>query len=415
MYGILPKLIGLCLLAAPVLRSYSVLTHEAIIDSAWDNSIKPLLLARFPNSDKDALREAHSYAYAGCIIQDMGYYPFGNRLFTDLVHYVRSGEFVENLVRDSQNLNEYAFALGSLAHYAADTQGHSVAVNKAVPLQYPKLATKYGPVVTYEQDPVDHIRVEFGFDVMQVSRHRYAPDEFREFIGFNVATDLLNRAFHDTYSLDLNDLFPNLDLALGSYRYAVGRLIPEMTRVAWKLKKQELKKTGGSIKRQDFIFDLSEASYRKHWSQKFQKSGPGTRILAFLIAILPKVGPLKALSFKAPTPQTESLFEASFVRSLNEYRRLLQESGQAHRGMANLDFDTGAPTRPGEYAMADEAYANLAIKLAAKNQAAVDAKVRQDVLGFFSDPSLPFTLKTRHPKQWKQTLEAVAKLKAAAN
>jgi hypothetical protein len=230
-----------------------------------------------------------------------------------------------------------------------------------------------------------------------------------------VATDLLNRAFHDTYSLDLNDLFPNLDLALGSYRYAVGRLIPEMTRVAWKLKKQELKKTGGSIKRQDFIFDLSEASYRKHWSQKFQKSGPGTRILAFLIAILPKVGPLKALSFKAPTPQTESLFEASFVRSLNEYRRLLQESGQAHRGMANLDFDTGAPTRPGEYAMADEAYANLAIKLAAKNQAAVDAKVRQDVLGFFSDPSLPFTLKTRHPKQWKQTLEAVAKLKAAAN
>ena len=389
-----------------------MLTHEAIIDSAWDNGIKPLLLARFPNTGRDAVREAHSYAYAGCIIQDMGYYPFGNKLFTDLVHYVRSGDFVLNLIRESQNLDEYAFALGSLAHYAADTQGHSVAVNISVPLQYPKLAGRYGRVVTYEENPVAHIRVEFGFDVLQVSRHRYAPDEFRDFIGFNVARELLSRAFRDTYSLELGDLFPNLDLALGSYRYAVGRLIPQMTKVAWKLKKNELKKTSLGIRRQDFILDLSEASYRKRWSQKYQKTGLGTRILAFLISVVPKIGPLKALSFKAPTPQTESLFEASFVRSLNEYRRLLQEAGRGELRLANLDLDTGAPTRPGEYAMADEAYATLAIKLAAKDPAAVDAKVRQDVLEFFRDPDLPFTLKTRHPKRWKETLQAVDKLKA---
>jgi len=405
-------MLGIVLLTAPALQAYSVLTHEAIVDSAWDNSIKPLLLARFPTSDPNAVREAHSYAYAGCIIQDMGYYPFGNRFFTDLVHYVRSGEFVENLIRESQNLDEYAFALGSLAHYAADTQGHSVAVNISVPIEYPKLARKYGSVVTYEENPVDHMRVEFAFDVVQMSRRRYAPEDFREFIGFNVARDLLNRAFRDTYSLDLDDLFPNLDLALGTYRYAVGRLIPEMTRVAWKLKKSELKKSSLGIRRADFVFDLSEASYRKRWSQKYQKSGPGTRILALLISILPKIGPLKVLSFQAPTPRTESLFETSFVRTLDEYRRLLQQAGRQDLRLANLDFDTGAPTRPGEYAMADEAYANLAIKLSAKQPAAVGADVRQDVLKFFGDPNLPYTIKTRNPKQWKQTLEAVDKLKA---
>jgi len=405
-------MLGIVLLTAPALQAYSVLTHEAIVDSAWDNSIKPLLLARFPTSDPNAVREAHSYAYAGCIIQDMGYYPFGNRFFTDLVHYVRSGEFVENLIRESQNLDEYAFALGSLAHYAADTQGHSVAVNISVPIEYPKLARKYGSVVTYEENPVDHMRVEFAFDVVQMSRRRYAPEDFREFIGFNVARDLLNRAFRDTYSLDLDDLFPNLDLALGTYRYAVGRLIPEMTRVAWKLKKSELKKSSLGIRRADFVFDLSEASYRKRWSQKYQKSGPGTRILALLISILPKIGPLKVLSFQAPTPRTESLFETSFVRTLDEYRHLLQQAGRQDLRLANLDFDTGAPTRPGEYAMADEAYANLAIKLSAKQPAAVGADVRQDVLKFFGDPNLPYTIKTRNPKQWKQTLEAVDKLKA---
>ena len=83
---------------------------------------------------------------AGCIIQDMGYYPFGSKFFSDLVHYVRTGDFIVNLIREAQTLNEFAFALGALAHYAADTQGHSVAVNRSVALEYPKLARKYGKV-----------------------------------------------------------------------------------------------------------------------------------------------------------------------------------------------------------------------------------------------------------------------------
>jgi hypothetical protein len=58
-------------------RAYSVLAHEAIVDSAWDTNIKPILRKRFPNATPDELRQAHGYAYGGAIIQDLGYYPHG--------------------------------------------------------------------------------------------------------------------------------------------------------------------------------------------------------------------------------------------------------------------------------------------------------------------------------------------------
>ena len=119
--------------------SYSVLTHEAIIDSTWDSAIKPLLLKRFPSATAEELMTAHAYAYGGCIIQDLGYYPFGSALFSDLTHYVRSGDFVLNMIRESQDLDEYAFALGALSHFAADSNGHRMATNVSVPLLYPKL------------------------------------------------------------------------------------------------------------------------------------------------------------------------------------------------------------------------------------------------------------------------------------
>src|SRR5215469_8611173 len=165
----------LALAAAFPLHAYSVLTHEAIIDSAWNQNIKPLLLKRFPNATRDELLKAHAYAYGGCIIQDMGYYPFGSHFFSDLLHYVRSGDFVMNEIAASQDLSEYAFALGSLAHYAADNEGHSIAVNRSVGVEYPKLASEFGPKVTYADNPTAHLRVEFGFDVLQVARGNYAP------------------------------------------------------------------------------------------------------------------------------------------------------------------------------------------------------------------------------------------------
>jgi hypothetical protein len=403
------RAVTLLLLSLYSAHAYSVLTHEAIIDSAWDR-IRPMLVARYPDSSPDDLRKAHGYAYAGCIIQDMGYYPFGNKFFSDLVHYVRSGDFIQNLLRESQDVNEYAFALGALAHYAADTNGHSIAVNRSVPLEYPKLRRKYGNVVTYEENPTAHIRVEFQFDVVQVAHGNYAPQAYHDFIGFEVATGVLTRAFYDTYGLQMSDVFRDLDLALGTYRHTVSAIIPQMTRVAWSIHKDELQKAQPGLTRSKYIYNLSRASYRKNWSAKYQQPGIGTRLLAVLIRILPKVGPLKAFSFHAPTQQTEQLFEKSFDSTLTVYRDLLQQASTGPFPLPNRDFDTGALTKPGEYQMADDTYAKLAIELAEKDPASIDPALRQNVLTFFSDLDQPFATK-RDQKQWQKTVAAVSKLK----
>jgi hypothetical protein len=359
------------------------------------------------------LNRAHAHTYAGCIIQDMGYYPFGSRQFSDLVHYVRSGDFVVNLLKEASTLDEYGFALGALAHYAADTQGHSIAVNPSVPIEYPDLAKKFGAVVTYADDKGSHLKVEFGFDVLQVARGNYAPQAYHDFIGFDVSKEVLERAFEDTYSLKLKDVFADLDLALGTYRRAVSSVIPSLTRVAWKLKQDELKSAQPGLTRRKFVYNLSRSSYKKEWNGKYQAPGVGTRILTFLIRILPKVGPLQALKFKPPTAQTARLFETSFNRTLDEYRRLLSAQGAGRLALENRDFDTGAATRPGEYTLADITYAKLARKLAAQQPPTSNPKLIEDVLGFYKDLSQPVATKM-DAKEWRETVEAVEKLRAAA-
>ena len=263
----------LFLACCPLIRGYSVLTHEAIIDAAWDKYMKPLLLARFPDATPDDLRQAHAYAYGGCIIQDMGYYPFGSHLFTDLAHYVRSGDFVEALLHEAHDINEFAFALGALAHYIGDNNGHPMAVNASVGILYPKLRARYGKEVTYTDDPAAHLKTEFGFDVVQVANHSYAPDAYHDFIGFEVAKPLLDRAFFDTYGLHLKDVFRDLDLALGTYRHSVASILPTMTKAAWAAKKNQIVAATPGITKRKFIYILSRASYQKNWDAKYERPG----------------------------------------------------------------------------------------------------------------------------------------------
>jgi hypothetical protein len=323
---------------------------------------------------------------------------------------VRSGDFIVNLLQEAQTIDEYAFALGALAHYAADTQGHSIAVNLSVPLVYPKLRKKFGRVVTYGDDTVSHLRVEFSFDVLQVARGNYAPQSYHNFIGFQVSKEVLERAFHDTYSLEMKDVFGDLDLALGTYRHAVSGMMPEMTRVAWNLKKDELRKSQPRVNRRAFVYNLSKASYRKDWDGKYQEPGIGARFLSFLIRILPKIGPLKALSFTPPTPQTAKMFEDSFDRTLTEYRRLLADQGAGRLQLPNRDFDTGNLTAPNEYSLADNTYAKLVRTLEEKHPDAVDLKLRAVVLDFYRNLDQPFATK-KDPQAWQSTLTALAKLK----
>ncbi|HXG65949.1 MAG TPA: zinc dependent phospholipase C family protein [Blastocatellia bacterium] len=395
----------------PAVLGYSVLTHQAIIDSTWEDAIKPLLLKRFPGATQEQLREARAHAYGGAIIQDMGYYPFGSRFFTDLVHYVRSGDFIEALIAESSDLNEYAFALGALAHYAADNNGHPVGVNRAVPLLYPKLRARYGSEVTYGEHPSSHIKTEFGFDVIQVAKGRYAPEAYHDFIGFKVSEDVLERAFAKTYSIELKDVFQSLDLAIGTYRRAVSGLLPELTRVAWELKRDEIEKSSPGITRDKFLYNLSRAEYEKEWGTEYEKPGFCAKVTAWFLRIIPKVGPFKALAFRPLTPEAERLMMASFNETVDHYRSLLAGLRDGKLDLQNRDFDTGRPTRAGEYRLADEAYAELLEKLARRNFENVGAELRENILTFYGDLSAPIATK-KDKGDWRDTLRALERLKA---
>jgi hypothetical protein len=364
--------------------AYSVLSHEAIIDAAWDPSIKPLLLQRFPDASEDDLRKAHAYAYGGAIIQDMGYYPFGSHLFSDLVHYFRSGDFILNEIAEAQDLNEYAFALGSLAHYAADTIGHPAATNLAVPMLYPKVRRKFGRMATYEDNPGDHLKAEFSFDVAEVAEHHFAPQGYHDFIGFEVSKPLLERGFLKTYGVPLKDVASTVDLSLASYRHSVASIIPEMTKVAWKEKQKELMQATPGLTKRKFVYALERSSYEKEWGTDYGKPGPWARFLAFLFELLPKVGPLRALTFHVPTPATQKLFMDSFVKSLKAYQEQLASiKAKEAVGLANTNFDTGAASKFGAYQMADEACGKLLIKLSDHKFEGVDADLRRNLLEYY--------------------------------
>ena len=396
----------------PPAQGYSVLTHEAIIDSAWEQGIRPLLLKRFPAATPEDLKRARAFSYGGSAIQDLGYYPFGNNFFSELVHYVRSGDFVQALIRDSSDLDEYAFALGALSHYCADNNGHPLAINLAVPILYPKLKRKYGDHVTFAENPTAHLKTEFAFDVIQSVEGRYVTEDFHDRVGFKVSKPVLEKAFLDTYSLDLSSVFSDYDLAIASYRRGVSTVIPKMTEVAWQLKKDEIQKDFPGITKQQYVYRISKQEYQKRWNENYKKPGLGTKFLAFLIRIIPKVGPFKALTFQVPTPETEKMFRASFHDTMKEYEHLLTELRESGRvTLVNNNFDTGRVTGPGEYALADDTFAELIGRLAEKHFAGITPELRQTLLAYYSDPNSPFSTKKKK-KEWAKVVREVDELKA---
>src|ERR1700688_3723255 len=276
------------------LPAYSVLAHEEIVDLLWKDEIRPLLLKRYPGMTDDQIKEAHAYAYGGAVIQDLGYYPFGSKEFSDLAHYVRSGDFVRELLLESNDVNEYAFALGALAHYTSDITGHP-AVNQSVAIEYPKLRAKFGKFVLYAQDKTAHLKTEFGFDMAQVAKNRYASQQYHDFIGFQVSKPLLERAFPVVYGMDFKDVIAHEDLSIGTYRFSVSRLIPEMTQVALQTHKKEIMAERPDFAKKQFLYRLSRSSYEKEWGKDYTKPGFGARILAIFLRYMPKIGPFKGL------------------------------------------------------------------------------------------------------------------------
>jgi hypothetical protein len=368
--------------------AYSVLTHEEVVDLVWTSEIRPLVLIRFPSLTEAEITEAHAYAYGGSVIQDLGYYPFGSKEFSELVHYVRTGDFVLELLRQSEDANEYAFALGSLSHYTSDFVGHP-AVNQAVALRYPKLRAEYGNSVRYAQGTTAHLKVEFGFDTLQVAKNRYASDQYHDFIGFKVAQPLLERTFPIVYGLQLKDVLTHEDLAIGSYRYSISRLIPQMTKVALQTHKKEMMSETPNSAKTKFLYRLSRSDYEREWGKTYTKPGFGTRFLSVLLKYIPKVGPFKGMGFDNPTPKTEDLYIKSINATVDQYRIYLEEVRASSLVLANRDLDDGKVTEFSEYSLADGAYANLLAKLSAQKFEGISPQLRDNILQFYAGDSKP--------------------------
>jgi hypothetical protein len=390
-------------------ESYAIFTHQELIDLAWEGSIRPVLLQRYPGLTKLQLENARAYAYGGSVIQDMGYYPVGHRFFSDLTHYVRTGDFVTALFRTARNANELAFAIGALSHYVGDSIGHSEAVNPSVGSTFPDLVRKYGHVVTYEDNPVDHVRVEFGFDVAQIAKHRYTPAEFRRHIGFRVADQALDRALLATYGVGLREALGHVRPGAESYRFSVHKLMPlyahtEVVRIRGRLN-QEI----DDEPMQQYLAALGGLAREHQWADEYRSPGVKAHFLALLVDVLPPIGVLRALDTKAPTAKTEDLFVRSVGDASGDLSADLARYAAApgRFRLRNLDLDTGYPVAPGMYRLTDQTYALLVARLACKPTQALPPGMLEDIVAYYSDPNAPITTKAK-PAAWKQVQHNLA-------
>lgn len=390
--------------------SYSVLTHEALIDVNWEKVLLPLLKQKYPGSTEAELKEAHAYAYGGAVAPDMGYFPRGSRLFTNLIHYVRSGDFVMALLNDAQNLDEYAFALGVLCHYSADKYGHRIGINPGVPITYPKVEKKFGNIVTYAEDPVSHVRMEFSYDVLQTARGNYASSTYHDFIGFKIARPTLERSFLKIYGINVNDLFHNLGRTIGTFRWLVKDLFPHITRAAWASKKGEISKATPGITGRKFIYTMHRKDYYHEFAGKEERPPFFGNVLSLFIRIAPKIGPLRVLKFKAPGAVAEKLFIQSFDTTVAFYAYHITALRTGSIAVSNINFDTGHITAPGEYWLADDTYAELLKKLMDNQFDSVTFSLQQNILSYYSGYQ-PVVSSKKEKREWQRTKLALSQLK----
>ena len=378
---------------------YSVQTHEEIIDLAWKNSILPVILKHFPNLTDAQINEAHAYAYGGSAIQDFGYYPFGNAFFSDLTHYVRSGDFVISLLRNAQTRDDLAFAIGSLSHYIGDNIGHSYAINHAVPIEFPKLAQRYGPIVNYAEGPHQHVQTEFAFDINQLSKERFAPSRYLKHVGLEVPRPLLRTAFYETYGLNLPDIIGTKETSIRVYRFAVRSFLPNIARAQTILHKNSFPQDTPSDDLTQLQTELLQIATEDNWQQYRHKPGFGSHLYAGFIYIVPKVGVLKMLDIRGPNVQTEDLYIHSINRSLKALRLVMANYDRIDHYISNRDLDTGVVVKPGGYPLTDKTYAKLLAELTRNPTRPIPIQLKHDIQDYYADPLAPITTK-KDPKQW---------------
>ncbi|MEO7030078.1 MAG: zinc dependent phospholipase C family protein [Acidobacteriaceae bacterium] len=420
-------------------RAYSLLTHEQLIDLTWKDSIVPLLLSRYPTLTPEQLELARAYAYGGCVIQDIGYYPFGDKNFSNLTHYVRTGDFIVNLFRNAGNADELAFAIGALSHYIGDTVGHSLATNLAVPQEFPKLKARYGKVVNYAEGEHQHVQTEFAFDINEIAHHRVAPSHYLKHIGLEVPIKQLALAFYQTYGLaeDFSGT-RGRRVNVRGYRFAVRSFIPRIAYALTLLHRKDEPADPMTPEVAELIKETTIVAAENNWDLYRRHAGIGTYTLAGFLYIVPKFGPLKLAAVKGPTPDTEALYLHSVAMSIGALRRVLhrftpppttvptaaiaaaadpaaepapanpaakqdvpRQSSDPRHPLKNRDLDTGFVVRPGGYRLTDDTYADLVHRLALKPEGPIPPAIKEDILAYYANPDSPITTK-QDQERWAQ-------------
>jgi hypothetical protein len=390
------------LLACQPAGAYSLLTHEQLIDLTWQSSIVPLLRSRYPGITAEQLEEARSYAYGGCVIQDIGYYPFGDPFASDLTHYVRSGDFIVHLFRDAKDANQLAFAIGALSHYIGDNIGHSMAVNRAVPVEFPKLGAKYGPVVAYAQDKRAHVQTEFAFDINEIAHHRFAPVHYLRHVGLNVPTQQLAAAYYETYGLSEDFSKARTSrINVRGFRFAVRSFIPRVAYAITLLHRSHMPADPMGPDSQKLDSEVAQIAAENDWDKYRKKAGIGTYSLAGFIYILPKIGPLKLAAIKGPTAATEEEYVRSVNLSTDALSSAIGRLVKPHQTLPNRDLDTGSPVRPGGYRLTDDTYAKLLHRLVEDPHHTIPPGLKADIQNYYADPKAPIRTK-KDPTQWAQ-------------
>ncbi len=432
-------------------NAYTLLTHEELIDLNWQYSIVPLLLSRYPDLTPAELEEARAYAYGGCVIQDMGYYPFGDKSFSNLTHYVRSGDFVVNLFRNAHNADELAFAVGALSHYVGDAIGHSEATNLSVPVEFPKLHAKYGDEVSYAEGEHQHVQTEFAFDIDQIAHHRMAPVRFLCHIGLKVPVNQLALAYYQTYGLSDEFSPRRRRFNVREYRFMVHTFFPRVAYAITLLHRRHEPAEPETPDAEAIDKEVAVVAAENDWQKYGRHAGIGTYMLAGFLFILPKFGPLKLIDVKGPTPATEAAYLHSVVVSTAIMHRMLarftppaaahtptagagdpvstNQSPQAIREvmttdpntlllsrdplhpLPNRDLDTGRVVEPGGDSLTDRTYANLLHRLTRRPARPIPPGIKQDIHAYYADPNAPIATK-QHPAQWAQVQADLATLAA---
>jgi hypothetical protein len=403
-------------------NAYSVLTHQELIDLSWESTIVPILRDHFPAITADELKSAHAYAYGGCVIQDLGYYPFGNELFSDLTHYVRTGDFVKSLFRNAHTPDELAFAIGALSHYIGDSIGHSMVVNRAVAMYFPKLRAKYGPSVNYTQDPHAHVQAEFAFEISQISKRRAPPAAYLQSIGLKVPVPHLAAAFYETYGLQIGQVEAHNRKALQTYRFGARTFVPDVAYAEAVLHHRSSPADADNPVEDSYKQRIAELSREDSWDRYRRKRAPfSIYVLAGVVVVSPKFGPLKMLSIKGPNTDTELLYVESVMFSSEglaiRARQLAKTAGVVDKDgnessaiIPDRDLDTGARVKPGGYPLTDKTYERLLEELVKTPDRPIPAELKQNIFWYYADATAPISTK-KDPKRWASVQRALDVLK----